>query len=186
MAIITYNKIYALYIVIGCILVGLTIYFIIKTVTKKEKFLDMEKKQERNESNERYELMSESQNASSPYPPEPMIPFQIYQPLDNVIDIIKIDSEYVKEKPNIIETQGQPEKQSTFCTCGGLIHQTCLSTVKRVDNYNRGLTEFAKLPNKDWQDVMPYDQWTDQPNYDKQNTKWFDTMPYDIYRSNKK
>ena len=191
--------------IIGAVLTGLFICWIVSLVNKKERFLEMEKKQERNESNERYEILPESlyenQNASSPYPPEPMIPFQIYQPQDIEIDIIKVECED-ESKPeinenfevDIIEIQSnqqvnQPINQqvnnSTFCTCGGLIHQTCASPAQRVNNYNKGLTEFAKLPDKNWQDVMPYDQWVEQPNYYKQNTNWYDVMPYDIYQSKK-
>jgi hypothetical protein len=134
-----------------------------------------------------------------------MIPFQIYQPQDIEIDIIKVECEdETKPETNenfeidILEIQSnqqnnqpvnqpviQPVNQSTFCTCGGLIHQTCASPAQRVNNYNKGLTEFAKLPNKNWQDVMPYDQWIEQPNYYKQNTNWYDVMPYDIYQTKK-
>ena len=196
--------------IIGAVLSGLFICWIVSLINKKERFLEMEKKQDRNESNERYEIMPESlyenQNASSPYPPEPMIPFQIYQPQDIEIDILKVEYDDDESKPetnedfqvDIIEIQSnqqnnqpvnqqnnQPINNSTFCTCGGLIHQTCASPAQRVNNYNKGLTEFAKLPNKNWQDVMPYDQWTDQPNYYKQNTNWYDVMPYDIYQSKK-
>ena len=170
----------------GVVSIALFICWLVHTITKKERFLETEKKQERNESNERYEILPESlyqsQNAISQYPPEPILPFQIYQPIDVEIGVIKV--EYKENNP--INMQSQPEKQSTFCTCGGLIHQTCLSTEQRVNNYNKGLTEFAKLPNKGWQDVMPYDEWVETPNYYKQSTNWFDVMPYDIYQSNKK
>jgi hypothetical protein len=204
--------------VCGSGFIALFIWWVILLTQKKERFLEMEKKQDRNESNERYEILPESlyenQNASSPYPPEPMIPFQVYQPQNiNVdiieitcedesktetnenfeIDILEIQSQPVSQQINqpviqqinqpVIQQINQPRNQSTFCTCGGLIHQTCASPAQRVNNYNKGLTEFAKLPNKGWQDVMPYDQWTEQPNYYKQNTNWFDVMPYDIYQS---
>lgn len=196
---------------IGVVSITLFICWLVHTTTKKERFLETEKKQERNESNERYEILPESlyqpQNASSPYPPEPMIPFQIYQPIDVEIGVIKVEykdddleiqgiTETVEEvKGGMIEriirvkkVEGEDDrlKQSTFCTCGGLIHQTCASTEQRVNNYNKGLTEFAKLPNKGWQDVMPYDEWVETPNYYKQSTNWSDVMPYDIYQSNKK
>ena len=206
----------------GSVFIALFIWWVILLTQKKERFLEMEKKQERNESNERYEILPESlyenQNASSPYPPEPMIPFQIYQPQDINVDIIEITCEdeatplqqntfapYPEIQQNtfppypeiqrtkenfqafeidVLDAAGVvEEKPSTFCTCGGLIHQTCASPAQRVNNYNKGLTEFAKLPNKGWQDIMPYDQWTEQPNYYKQNTNWFDVMPYDIYQS---
>ena len=252
--------------------VGLFIYWVILVSKKKETFLDMEKKEDRNDSNERHEIIPESlyanDNASSPYPPEPIIPFQIYDGQDIRISM-EIECEDDSKKNQDVSTmmpstmmpstmrpstmmpgtmvpgqynpylnmrenyqsetdmQGngnQPilckcgefaqengnqtilckcgefaqengkqsfaqgngnGKQSTFCTCGGMIHQDCTSTQQRVNNYDNGSTEFAKFPNKGWQDIMPYDQWTEQPNYYKQNTKWFDVMPYDIYESNK-
>jgi len=184
--------------IFGSGFIALFIWWVILLTQKKERFLEMEKKQDRNESNERYEILPESlyenQNASSPYPPEPMIPFQIYQPQDIEIDILKVECED-ESKPETNENfqveiqsdrqNNQPVNNSTFCTCGGLIHQTCASPVQRVNNYNKGLTEFAKLPNKNWQDVMPYDQWVEQPNYYNQNTNWYDVMPYDIYQSKK-
>jgi len=184
--------------IFGSGFIALFIWWVILLTQKKERFLEMEKKQDRNESNERYEILPESlyenQNASSPYPPEPMIPFQIYQPQDIEIDILKVECED-ESKPETNENfqveiqsdrqNNQPVNNSTFCTCGGLIHQTCASPAQRVNNYNKGLTEFAKLPNKNWQDVMPYDQWVEQPNYYNQNTNWYDVMPYDIYQSKK-
>ena len=209
--------------------VVLIILWLTGVIKKKERYLEMERKQERNESNERYEIIPESlyqdQNASSPYPPEPVIPFQIYDPQDINVDIIEItcDDDSTQPQATMMPTQQpatmmptqQPttmmpskqrmkkskenfqafevdvigiteqklEKPSTFCTCGGLIHQDCDSTFKRVDSYNKGNTEFSKFPDKGWNDVMPYDQWTEQPNYYNQNTNWFDVMPYDIYQS---
>lgn len=193
----------SIYILVGAVVFGLLVWFIVSLVNKKEKYLEIEKKQERNESNERYEIIPESlyqnQNASSPYPPEPIMPFKIYDPQNINVDIIEITcddnsvplSKDNKENFQALEidvigiTEQKPKsKPSTFCTCGGLIHQDCRSTFQRVDNYNKGTTEFAKFPDKGWNDVMPYDKWTEEPNYYKQNTNWFDVMPYDIYQSN--
>ena len=164
----------------GLVIASLIICWIVTLVNKKEKYKNIETRQEINETNERYEIIPgtyQNQNASSPQPPdgfldEPIIFLSNPQNIQAVeIDIVDV------KKPT-----PTPEKMSTFCTCGGLIHQTCMSTEKRVNNYNKGLTEFAKLPNKGWTDIMPYDKWTEQPNYYKQHTNWADPMPYDIYQ----
>ena len=71
---------------------------------------------------------------------------------------------------------------STFCTCSGLIDQTCEDTATRVSNYNNGMNESARLNDKkSWQDPMPYDKFISKPNYEQQSTEWVDAMPYSIY-----
>jgi hypothetical protein len=73
---------------------------------------------------------------------------------------------------------------STFCNCDGMIAQNCVDPKVKVDSYNAGNTEFSKFPDKGWDDIMPYDQYIQTPNYYNQNTNWFDPMPESIYEKN--
>lgn len=92
----------------------------------------------------------------------------------------------VNQKRNLVKVgnvKGSSDGISTFCTCGGLIDQDCETPAHRVNTYNyKGVTENSKFKDKGWTDVMPYDQFIQQPNYEQQNTNWFDVMPYDIYQ----
>jgi hypothetical protein len=77
------------------------------------------------------------------------------------------------------------DKLSTFCQCSSISEQICADPATYVNSYNSGLTESSTFKNKNWSDIMPYDQYIQQPNYYKQNTEWADGMPYSIYYDKK-
>ena len=77
------------------------------------------------------------------------------------------------------------DKLSTFCNCSGIVGQYCADPATYVNSYNSGLTESSEFKDKNWSDIMPYDEYIKQPNYYKQNTEWADGMPYSIYYDKK-
>lgn len=81
--------------------------------------------------------------------------------------------------------QNPKGKLSTFCQCSSISEQICADPATYVNSYNSGLTESSKFKDKNWSDIMPYDQYIKQPNYYKQNTEWADGMPYSIYYDEK-
>ena len=144
---------------IVCTAIIVLLFFVVHTKSDSSTaFL----KAERNHSNERYEIQPGNQHASSPV-------------LDGKLKFMAT--------PTISNSTVYPPNKNTFCTCGGLIHQTCVEPSSRVDSYHNGLTELSKFQDKPWHSDMPYDQFISQQNYENQNTNWQDIMPYDIYES---
>ena len=188
---------FIIYFVIGVLVCGVGIWIIYDIVKHKKLFTFENLRLERNQSNERYEILPEmnvpkhknqSNTIATPLTVEQLkkksaemnasIPIKpVFMPTPVINDKV----ERFENSTNIKQTF--PDISSTFCTCGGLIDQTCEDTTNRVNSYNSGKTEFSKFPNKNWSDVMPYDQYIQQPNYEHQNTHWQDVMPYDIYQS---
>ena len=156
----------------GCCFIGFVLcvtaaWLIYDFVTKKKAFSISNYTYQRNDSNERYELYPSNKNVKDFNP--------IFKATPLPPDITQ-----VPQVPVITSRPLVQDVSSTFCTCGGLIHESCRSPTDRVNSYNSGFTESSKFPNKQWSKNMPYDQFIDQQNPEQQNTGWFDVMPYEF------
>ena len=103
-------------------------------------------------------------------------------------DFIPTDSVEIIEYNPLTENYqvNNTSPMSTFCNCDGMIAQNCVDPKVKVDSYNSGKTELSKFQDKSWENIMPYDQYIQVPNYSKQSTNWFDPMPESIYEKNLK
>jgi len=75
-------------------------------------------------------------------------------------------------------------KNSTFCTCNNMIIKNCEGPSKRVNSYNKGLTEFnyVQKPTQ-WGDIMPYDIFISKKDYEKRNQGWYDPLSIEYYQN---
>jgi len=182
---------FIIYFVIGVLVCGVGVWIIYDIVKHKKLFTFENLRLERNQGNERYEILPEMNSSKQHNKIDiPLTEEQLKKksaemnasiPINPVFMPTPVINDKVERFENI--KQNFPDVSSIFCTCGGLIDQTCVDPSNRVNSYNSGKTEFSKFPNKNWFDVMPYDQFIQQPNYENQNTHWQDVMPYDIYQS---